>query len=150
VLRLTTETGDIVGQAFALAGAGNAKRMLGDFASAESAFDAALDLAWRAGNRLIRGRSLLGLAELHLARDEEHAALTRAEEAIAVFREHGAEGVWQARALELLGRIHERARRPDIALHAWEAAAELAGSTDSDLAGQIASSLARVREATRE
>lgn len=148
VLRLTEETGDIVGQAFALAAAGNAKRMLGDFAGAESALGAALDLARRAGNRLIRGRSLLGLAELHLARDEEHVALARAEESISVFREHGAEGVWQARALELLGRIHEQAGRPGIAVHAWQAAAELADGTDPVLAGQLASSLARAGTAT--
>jgi DNA-binding SARP family transcriptional activator len=148
VLRLTEEAGDIVGQAFALAAAGNAKCMLGDFAGAESALGAALVLARRTGNRLIRGRSLLWLAELHLARDEEHVALVRAEESISVFREHGAEGVWQARALELLGRIHERAGRPGIAVHAWRAAAELAAGTDPVLAGQIATSLARARTAT--
>jgi DNA-binding SARP family transcriptional activator len=148
VLRLTEETGDIVGQAFALAAAGSAKRMLGDFAGAESALGAALGMALRAGNRLIQGRSLLGLAELHLVRDEEHLALARVEESISVFREHGAEGVWLARALELLGRIHERVGRPGIAVHAWQAAAELAGSTDPVLAGQIASSLARVKAAT--
>lgn len=118
VLRLTRETGDIVGQALALTCLGNTRHMLGDFAGAESALCTALDLAGRAGNRLIRGRSLLGLAELHLARGEEHVALARAEEAVAVFREHGAKGVWQARALELLGRIHERADRLDVAAHA--------------------------------
>ena len=150
VLRLTMEAGDIVGQAFALAGAGNAKRMLGDFAGAESALCAALDLAWRAGNRLIRGRALLGLAELHLARDEASAALGRVEEALMVFREHGAKGVWQAKALELLGRVHERAGRPGIAMHSWEAAAELARRIDSSLAGQIAKSLTRVRAATAD
>ena len=148
VLRLTREAGDIVGEAFALASVGNAKRMLGDLVGAEIALGAALDLAWRAGNRLIRGRALLGLAELHLARDEADAALGRVEEAIAVFREHGAKGVWQARALELLGRVHERAGRPGIAMHSWEAAAELAGHVDFGLAGQIAGSLIRVRAAT--
>ncbi|HEY1623408.1 MAG TPA: BTAD domain-containing putative transcriptional regulator [Streptosporangiaceae bacterium] len=145
VLRLAREAGDIVGEAFALASLGNARRMLGDFAAAESALTASLDLAGRADNRLIRGRSLLGLAELHLAAGEERVALTRVEEAIAVFREHGAEGVWQARALDLLGRIHERAGRPGIAVHAWRAAAKLADSTDVILAGQIDNSLARLQ-----
>lgn len=149
VLRLTREAGDIVGEAFALACMGNAQQMLGDLAGAESALGAALDLAGRAGNRLIRGRSLLGLADLHLARGEEHVALARAEEAIAVFRQHGPKGVWQARALELLGRIHKRAGRLDIAAHAWQAAAELAFGADSVLAGQIIRSLARLRPATR-
>jgi len=145
VLRLTREVGDIVGQAFALVCVGNARLMLEDLTGAKSALMEALELAGRAGNRLIRGRALLGLAELHLAGDEENAALARVEEAIGVFREHSAEGVWQARALELLGRIHERAGRPDIAVHAWQAAVQLAGDTDSVLTANIAGSLARIR-----
>jgi tetratricopeptide (TPR) repeat protein len=144
VLRLTEESGDNVGQAFALTAAGNARRMLGDFAGAESALDTALGLARLVGNRLIQGQSLMGLAELHLTRGEGHAALARAEESISVFRQHGAAGAWQARSLELLGRIHEQAGRPDIAVHAWHAAAELAEGTEAVLAGQIARSLARV------
>jgi DNA-binding SARP family transcriptional activator/tetratricopeptide (TPR) repeat protein len=150
VLHICREAGDVVGEAFALASMGNARRMLGDFAGAEAALRAALDLAGRAGNRLIRGRSLLGLAELHLVRDEGLVALARAEEAIAVLREYGAEGVLQARALELLGRIHDLAGRPGIAVHAWQAAAQLAGSTDFVLAGEIARSLARVGTAIPE
>ncbi len=145
VLRLTEEAGDIVGQAHALAGLGNTKRVLGDLKGAESALEAALDLARIAGNKLIRGRSLLGLAELHFAAGEGHLALARIDEALTVFREHGAKGVWQARALELLGRIHERAGRLDIAAHAWQAAAEGAAMTDPVLASQIAQSLARLR-----
>ncbi|HZR49736.1 MAG TPA: BTAD domain-containing putative transcriptional regulator [Streptosporangiaceae bacterium] len=145
VLRLTREVGDVVGQAFALVCMGNARLMRGDLAGASSALMEALELAGRAGNRLIRGRALLGLAEVHLAGGEENAALARAEEASGVFREHSAEGVWQARALELLGRIHQRAGRPDIAAHAWQAAAELAGDADSVLTGKIAGSLARIR-----
>jgi DNA-binding SARP family transcriptional activator/tetratricopeptide (TPR) repeat protein len=145
VLLLTKEAGDIVGQAFALVCVGNARLTLRDLVGAESALVEALDLAGRAGNRLIRGRSLLGLAELHLARDEENAALARVEQAIGVFREHSPRGVWQSGALELLGRIHQRTGRPDIAVHAWQAA-ELAGGTDSVLTGQIAGSLAPVQE----
>jgi DNA-binding SARP family transcriptional activator/tetratricopeptide (TPR) repeat protein len=126
VLRLSTEVGDTVGQGFARVCVGNARLMLGDLAGAESALAEALDSAGRAGNRLVRGRSLFGLAELHLARDEENAALARVEEAIGVFREHSPGGVWRAGALELLDRIHQRAARPDVAVHAWQAAAELA------------------------
>jgi tetratricopeptide (TPR) repeat protein len=145
VLRLTKEAGDIVGQAYTLAGLGNTKRELGDLEGAESALEAALDLAETAGNKLIRGRSLLGLAELHFATGEWHRALARIDEALTVFREHGAKGVWQARALELLGRIHERAGQLDVAGHAWQAAAEGAAMTDPALASQIAQSLARLR-----
>jgi DNA-binding SARP family transcriptional activator/tetratricopeptide (TPR) repeat protein len=144
VLRLTKEAGDIVGQAYTLAGLGNTKRVLGDLEGAESALEAALDLAGTAGNNLILGRSLLGLAEVHFAAGEGYRALARIDEALTVFREHGAKGVWQARALELLGRIHERAGRLDIAAHAWQAAAEGAAMTDPVLADQIAQSLARL------
>lgn len=111
VLRLTREIGDIVGQAYTLVCLGNARRMLNDFDSAESALMEALDLAGRAGNRLIYGRSLLGLSELYLAKGEEHLALERADEAIAVFREHNDKGVWQAKALDLRVRIHEQVDR---------------------------------------
>jgi len=110
-LRLSREAGDVIGEAIVLASLGNVRRMLGNFTGAAVALGAALDLAARTDNRLIRGRSLLGLAELHLVRDEEYLALTRAEEAIAVFHEHGTTGVWRARALELLRRVHEQAPR---------------------------------------
>jgi DNA-binding SARP family transcriptional activator/tetratricopeptide (TPR) repeat protein len=147
VLQLTREIGDTVGQAYTLTCLGNAHRMLGEFGAAQSAFDDALDLAGSVGNRLIRGRALLGLAELHLARGEEHAALTRVDDALAVLREHGEKGIWQARVLALLGRIHEQAGRPDIAAHAWQRAADLIGTADATLADEITAALRRLRAA---
>lgn len=147
VLGLTRQIGDIVGQAYTLTCLGNAHRMLGDLCAAQSAFNESLDLAGSVGNRLIRGRSLLGLAELHLARDQEHAALARVDEALAEFREHGEKGIWRARALALLGRIHEEAGRTDIAAHAWRAAVDLVGATDSALAAESTAALERMRAA---
>jgi DNA-binding SARP family transcriptional activator len=147
VLRLTREIGDIVGQAYTLTCLGNARRILGEFGGARSAFDEALELAGSVGDRLIRARVLLGLAELHVARGEEHAALTRADEALAVFREHGEKGIWQARVLALLGRVHEQAGRPDIAAHAWRGAADLVGETDATLAEEISAALDRLQAA---
>ncbi|WP_165966398.1 BTAD domain-containing putative transcriptional regulator [Actinomadura sp. 7K507] len=143
VLRFNRETGDVIGQVNTLTSLGNAICMLGDFACAESAFSGAYDLAGPTGNRLCQGRALLGFAELHFAKDEAQPALARVEEAIAVFREHGTKGVWYARALELFGRIHDRAGRSCEAVDAWEAAAELARGTDAVLAGQITRSLAQ-------
>jgi DNA-binding SARP family transcriptional activator/Flp pilus assembly protein TadD len=150
VLRLTQESGDIVGQAFTLACLGNARCMLGDFDGAESALSAALDLAGRAGNRLIRARSVLGLAEVNLARGEDHLALVRTEEAVSVFREHGRRGVWHAKALELLGRIHRQAGRLVSAAHSWQEALMLVGESDSGLHRQITESLARLQAANPE
>ncbi|NKZ03748.1 AfsR/SARP family transcriptional regulator [Actinomadura latina] len=150
VLRSTRETGDVVGQAWALVSLGCAQRTLNDFGRAESALGAALDLVGRTGNRLIRGRVLLEFAELHVAKGERQSALTRVEGAVAVFRKHGAGGVWHARALELLGRVHAGAGRPGAATRAWGAAADLARGTDPVLAGQVARSLARVRATATE
>ena len=147
VLQLTRQIGDTVGQAYTLTCLGNAQRILGDFDAARTAFDDALDLAGSVGNRLIRGRVLLGLAELHMAKDEEHAALTRVDEALTVLREHGEKGIWQARVLALLGRIHEQAGRPGIAAHAWQAAADLIGAADATLADEITTALTRLRAA---
>lgn len=144
VLQLTRQTGDVVGQAYTLTCLGSARRLLGDMSGAQAALSEALELAGSIGNRLIRGQALLGLAELHLARDEEHGTLARIDEALAVLREHGEKGVWQARALAMLGRVHERAGRPDIAAHAWREAGELACGTDPALALEIHAALDRL------
>lgn len=143
-LRLARQIGDKIGQAYALVGLGNAARILGDFSNARSTLGEALDLAGTIGHRLIRGRALLALAEIHLAGDEENLALARADEALSVFREYGDRTVWQANALALLGRIHERCGRPAIALHAWQKAAELAGTIDFTLVSDIGEALVRL------
>jgi DNA-binding SARP family transcriptional activator len=143
-LRLATQIGDNIGQSYALVALGNVTRILGELQKARSTLEEALDLARTIGHRLIRGRALLGLAELHLVSDEEHLALARADEALNVFREYGDRSVWQANALALLGRIHERYDRPAIALHAWQKSAELAGTTDFTLVSDISEALARL------
>ncbi|MES9535743.1 MULTISPECIES: AfsR/SARP family transcriptional regulator [unclassified Actinomadura] len=153
VLHFSREHCDVGCQARVLTSLGEARRIIGDFARAESVFGTALDLAGRTGNRLIRGRALLGLAELHFVRGEGKAALALVEQAVAVFREHCAEGLWQFRVLDLLGRIHERVGMPGVASRAWQAAVELAGGGDSvqgDQGDQIAGLLAQVRAATVE
>ena len=147
VLRLTRSLDDTVGQAYTLTCMGKALRILGDLYGAQSALDEALDLAGSLGNRLIRGRALLALTELHLARNEEHEALARVDEALSVFREHGERGIWQARGLALLGRIHDKAGRPDIAAHAWRRARDLIDATDVALADEISAALDQPRGA---
>ena len=119
--------------------------MLADFDGAESALNTALDLASRAGNRLIRARSMLGLAEVNLARGEDHVALARAEETLSLFREHGRRGVWHVRALDLVGRIHCHAGHPASAAHSWQEALAMVGESDFGLHRQIVESLARVQ-----
>jgi tetratricopeptide (TPR) repeat protein len=144
VLRLTHDTGDAVGEAYALAGLGTARRRLGDLAGAEAALGPALELADKTDDRLIRGRVLLALAELDYTRDRSNLSLARIDEAINALKELGCAGVLHARALELLGRVHERAGRVSLAEHMWRLARELAGDADPALADQLGKELARV------
>jgi DNA-binding SARP family transcriptional activator/tetratricopeptide (TPR) repeat protein len=144
VLYLTHRLHDAIGEAYALTGLGNARRKLGDFAGSESALEAALELANNTDDRLIRGRILLALAELDYARERYNVSMVRIDEATRVLRELGSAGVWHARALELLGRVHERAGRTAVAEDAWRSAMELAGAADPALTGQLGEELARL------
>ena len=145
VLRNTRAEDDVVGQVYALTGLGNALRRLGDVAGAETTLGAALELTQGGDDRLIRGRILLALAELDFGVGRSNLALARIDEAIRVLEELGTARVWHARALELLGRLHEGAGRTSIAEHVWLAAAELVGEADPALADQLARELARLR-----
>jgi DNA-binding SARP family transcriptional activator len=147
VLDNTRAANDVVGQVYALAGLGNARRRLGDLDGAEDTLGAALDLTQAGDDRLIRGRVLLAMAELDFTRNRFNLALARIDEAIRVLEELGSARVWHARALELLGRLHERAGRASIAGHTWETATELVGQADPALADQLARELARLRDA---
>lgn len=144
VLGLTLQLGDAIGQAYALAGLGNARRKRDDFAGSESALKSALALANNTGDRLIRGRILLALAELDYARDRCNVAMARIDETISILRELGSARVWHARALELLGRVHEQAGRTVVAEHVWRSAIELTGAADPALTSQLSDQLARL------
>jgi DNA-binding SARP family transcriptional activator/tetratricopeptide (TPR) repeat protein len=143
VLKWMQETGDIIGQSYALTGLGNARRMLGDAAGAQSALTTALDLTRGGDDRLVRARILLALAELDYANDRGNLALARIDEAIGLLRELGSAKIWHARGLELLGRVHERAGRASVAEHAWLSAMELAGGADPVLTSQLTKKLRR-------
>lgn len=145
VLDLTRSSSDVIGQMYALAGLGDSLRRRGDLVNAESALGKALELAGDMDERLIRGRLLLALAELDHAQDRADLALARIDEAIGVLEELGGAQIWQARALELLGRLHAEAGRGTIAEHAWRTAVEMAGAADPRLTERLALSLARLR-----
>ena len=144
VLYLTHRLGDAIGQAYALTGLGNARRKLGDIPRAESALEAALKLANSTDDRLIRARILIALAELDYARDRHNLSMARIDEATKVLHELGSAGVWHARALELLGRVHEHAGRVGVAEDVWRSAIKLAGDADPALTGQLWEELARL------
>jgi DNA-binding SARP family transcriptional activator/tetratricopeptide (TPR) repeat protein len=145
-LRLTRETGDVIGQAYALAGLGSAWRRLGDFAAAERELVLALAVTDNTEDRLIRVRVLLAVAELDYVSDRSNVALARIDEALSLLQELGSAEVLQAHALELLGRLHERAGRASVAEHAWRSAAELVDGSDAALADELTRELARLRK----
>jgi len=149
VLEQTRQTGDVVGQAYALAGLGNARRMIGDTALAQSALDEALELTRDLDDRLIRGRVLVALAELDYARGLFDLALRWTIEATEVLGKLGSADLWHARALEVLGRLHEQAGRVSLADDAWRSALEYANGADAALVGRLTVELARRRRRGR-
>ena len=149
VQQWTLETGDVIGQAYALCGLGNARRLTGDLPGAEIALMTALELTGQGDDRLIRGRILLALAELDHALGRDVLAMSRAQEAIKVFDEFSSAGLWHARAYELVGRLHKQGGRFVEAQRSWDRAIELASAADLELAGQLASALARLQSAMR-
>lgn len=142
VLRQTQQIGDVIGQAYALAGLGNARRLTGDLAGARSALGQALNLTRSVDDRLIRGRVLVALAELDYANGHFDLALRRTTEATDVLGKLGSADLWHARALEVLGRLHERAGQASLAEHAWRSALALANRADSALVSRLTAELA--------
>ena len=137
VLRRMRQSGDVVGQSYALAGLGNARRMLGDVIGAESALKTALKLTPGDADRLVRARILLTLAELDYANDRDGLALARIDKAIGLLRELGSARIWHARGLKLLGRVHYRAGRIGAAGEAWRSAMDLVSTAEPVLASQL-------------
>jgi DNA-binding SARP family transcriptional activator/tetratricopeptide (TPR) repeat protein len=144
VLRTAAEIDDLAGQANALAGRGNTRLRQGKLAQAEADLCAALDAADQCGDRLVRGRVLYALGELNFAAGRDGPAMSRAEEALGVLGKLGSAVVWKARALYLVGRLHERAGRASTAVYVWQSAMELADEADRALVGQLAESLGRL------
>ncbi len=138
------EDGDIIGQGYALLGLGVTAQQLGDLGQAGQHLRAAAELADCGSDYLLRGRILLALAELDLTRDRTEQALANCVQAVAMLSHLGSATFWQARAMELTGRLHKRAGRTGAAAHAFRTALELSGSTGTILADKLSRSLARL------
>jgi DNA-binding SARP family transcriptional activator len=145
VLEQTQQAGDVIGQAYALAGLGNARRLTGDLAGATVALGEALELTRNLDDRLIRGRVLVALTELDFAESHFDLALRRAVEATEVLDKLGSADLWRARALEVLGRLHERAGQASLAEGAWQSALEQATGADAALVSRLTTELERLR-----
>ena len=145
VLEQTRQIGDVIGQAYALTGLGNSYRLTADLAGAQGALSEALELTRGLDDRLIRGRVLVALAELDYATGHFDLALCRTSEATDVLRKLGSADLWHARALEVLGRLHNRAGRCRLAEQAWQSALELANGADTGLDSRLTAELTGLR-----
>lgn len=142
VLRVCQEIGDIAGQAYALLGCALADLQEADPRWAAASLSAAAAAAAKTGDVLLRGRVELASAELAIVRDRTAEALMRLAEAQATFREIGSVVVWQARALELTGRVYQRCGHWSEAARAWRAALALASGADNVLTSRLVAAVA--------
>ena len=134
VLQAVRQHGDLIGEAYALAGLGAARIDQERYSLANADLSAALDLSRRTGDNLLSGRVLLSTAELYLAKGQLQRATEILDEAVAVFSEIGPAVVWRVRLLELRARVDEQLGHLAAAQAAREDAVNLAGGLDPALA----------------
>jgi DNA-binding SARP family transcriptional activator len=104
VAQLTRQSGDIVGEGYALVGLATIDIHTGELSRAASHLSQAEPLASRSGDILLRGRTSLAAAELELASGSPQRArvhLTAAQEAFAAI----GSPPWQARCDELESKL---------------------------------------------
>jgi len=143
VLRTVQQEGDLVGQAFALAGLAATRTEQGQHSSAEADLAVALDLSRQLNDNLIHVRVLLSGVELYLAEQKPDRASALLNEALFVSSDIGPASVWHVRLLELKARISDQSDRAGVAAAARKEAISLAGDVDPVLAGVWSRRLAR-------
>lgn len=134
------EAGDLIGQASSLLGLGKTQLDRGELASSLVHLRTAAVCANKARNSALRGEILLTLAGTELALGHDDVAAARAENALDLFRSL-ASPLWQARCLELSGRLLKRRGQTDEAKQTWREATELAGDADPALVRCLADNL---------
>ncbi len=137
VQRAATDRGDLVGEAYALAGLVAASTEQAQYAEAEASLAAALSLSTRIDHNLVRGRIILSAAELYIAKGEGSRALSVLSEALVLFTELGSESVWQFHFLEVKSRAYRLVGRTAAAAAARLQAIDLAGGFDPALAHSL-------------
>jgi tetratricopeptide (TPR) repeat protein len=133
----TRTEADTIGQGYGLLGLGITYTRAGDPGRAVDNLRTALAVAERTDDMLLRGRVLLAGAELDNAENRSGSALAQLDKALAAFADLGSATVWQARGLELVGRVHQRRGDTAEAVRSWRSAAELVGAVDSVLAARL-------------
>jgi DNA-binding SARP family transcriptional activator/tetratricopeptide (TPR) repeat protein len=124
---------DAVGQGYGFLGLGITCSQLREFGRAADNLRAALTLAERSNDKLLRGRVLLASAEFYAAEGRHELALAQLNKALATFADFGPALVWQARALEFASRIHRLLDNGEEADRFWRSALDVAGGSESAL-----------------
>lgn len=141
VLQTVRAEGDVVGEAYALAGLGAVRTRQEQWELARADLSAALSLSRRMTTNLVHGRVLQMSAELCLVQAEPERATTLISEALVIYSETGTAPVWRARFLELKARIDDQVGNPTAAYAARREALALVGDADPGLARTLASAL---------
>jgi tetratricopeptide (TPR) repeat protein len=142
------EAGDLVGEAYLRHGLAVCAHRRNDLAEAERQVAAGLAVAGRVGERMVEARLLLTRAETQIEDARPTSAATSIADALSRFRSLGAV-IWQARALDLLGRLHDLTGDAAGAVEAWREAAELSGAVEPGVASPLIESVdRRLREAS--
>jgi DNA-binding SARP family transcriptional activator len=142
-LQAVCADGDRVGEAYALHGLGLVRTRQRRCRQAELDLRAALAMSRETTDQLAQGRTSFALAELEMANGNPAAALRWLQQARDIFRALGCPA-WQARVLELTGRLHEESGQPAAAAEAFWAGHELVRENDPVAAGRFRHALARL------
>lgn len=105
-LKFAAEAGYRQGETVALTGLAQAQADLGDYDTAVTTAEQALDVARKTRLRLLEGHALVALASISLDRGQQADARAHAAAALAVHRETG-HMLGQSRAERLLGLLGE-------------------------------------------
>jgi DNA-binding SARP family transcriptional activator len=141
VLKVARETGDMVGETYALADLATVCTRLGQYEQAHADLSAAVAMSRHMTSNLVHGRVLHAFAELYFALAKPPEAASLISEALLVFSESGPATVWRGRFLELKARIDDQAGNPTAALMARREALELIGDADPVLVRSLITAL---------
>jgi DNA-binding SARP family transcriptional activator len=134
VLTAAEESHDEVGAAYAHWGLGVSALDDGRLADADSHLDAGLTLAYRIGEHLVQGRSLMALGQVHARRSHTAAAASALTRALDTFTAQGAVP-WIVRTLDAFASLYLTTGDPISAESAMrEARAHLDGLPPGDSA----------------
>jgi DNA-binding SARP family transcriptional activator len=140
-LAMVRNEGDLVGEAYALAGLGALHTRTGQLSLAEADLSAAFGLTKQMPGNLAHGRVLLSLADLHLAKSDHRSASPLISEGLLIFSETRSALVMRARLLETRARIEELAGNPSAASIARREALGMLGDADPALFAALTEAL---------